>query len=78
MIGSGGTFFMAWLGAYDFLAHYARGGYGDVATGGFPEPTADSVVGPAFEGAIQKMVGVYNMERCRRNSTRCTCFSIFR
>ena len=23
MIGSGGTFFMAWLGAYDFLAHYA-------------------------------------------------------
>ena len=57
MIGSGGTFFMAWLGAYDFLAHYARGGSEDVANGGFPEPTADSVVGPQFEGAIQKMVG---------------------
>ena len=56
MIGSGGTFFMAWLGAYDFLAHYARGGSEDVANGGFPEPT-DSLVGPAFEGAIQKMVG---------------------
>ena len=51
MIGSGGTFFMAWLGAYDFLAHYARGGNENV----FPEPTA-TVVGPQFEQAVQAMV----------------------
>jgi hypothetical protein len=51
MIGSGGTFFMAWLGAYDFLAHYARGGNENV----FPEPTA-TVVGPQFEQALQGMV----------------------
>ena len=51
MIGSGGTFFMAWLGAYDFLAHYARGGNEAV----FPEPTA-SVVGPQFEQALQGMI----------------------
>ena len=52
MIGSGGTFFMAWLGAYDFLAHYARGGNENV----FPEPTAATVVGPQFEQALQGMV----------------------
>ena len=52
MIGSGGTFFMAWLGAYDFLAHYARGGDENV----FPEPTAATVVGPQFEQAVQAMV----------------------
>ena len=51
MIGSGGTFFMAWLGAYDFLAHYARGGNENV----FPEPTA-TVVGPQFAQAVQAMV----------------------
>ena len=54
MIGSGGTFFMAWLGAYDFLAHYARGGNENV----FPEPTA-TVVGPQFEQAVQAMVAGY-------------------
>ena len=43
---------MAWLGAYDFLAHYARGGNEAV----FPEPRADSVVGPQFEQALQGMV----------------------
>jgi len=51
MIGSGGTFFMAWLGAYDFLAHYARGGNENV----FPEPTA-TAVGPQFESALKSMV----------------------
>ncbi|RPG64359.1 MAG: hypothetical protein CBE50_001010 [Flammeovirgaceae bacterium TMED290] len=51
MIGSGGTFFMAWFGAYDFLAHYARGGDGNV----FPEPTA-TAIGPQFEQALQSMI----------------------
>ena len=64
MIGSGGTFFMAWLGAYDFLAHYARGGDENV----FPEPTAATVVGPQLNRQY-RLCCKPNMERCRWNST---------
>ena len=51
MIGSGSSFFLAWLGTYDFLAHYARGGDPNV----FPEPTA-SAYGPQFEAALVSML----------------------
>ena len=51
MIGSGSSFFLAWLGTYDFLAHYARGGDPNV----FPEPTA-SAYGPQFESALVSML----------------------
>ena len=51
MIGSGSSFFLAWLGTYDFLAHYARGGDPNV----FPEPTA-SAYGPQFEQALVSML----------------------
>ncbi|MEL0009154.1 MAG: hypothetical protein VW741_04720 [Flammeovirgaceae bacterium] len=51
MIGTGSSFFMAQLGTYDFLAHYARGGDPNV----FPEPTAASY-GPQFETALQSMM----------------------
>ena len=51
MIGSGSSFFLAWLGTYDFLAHFARGGDPNV----FPEPTA-SAYGPQFEAALVSML----------------------
>ena len=51
MIGTGSSFFMAQLGTYDFLAHYARGGDPNV----FPEPTA-ATYGPQFESALQSMM----------------------
>ena len=51
MIGTGSSFFLAQLGTYDFLAHYARGGDPNV----FPEPTA-SVYGPQFEQALVSML----------------------
>tara|TARA_B100000003_G_scaffold150274_1_gene135548 strand:- start:799 stop:2385 length:1587 start_codon:yes stop_codon:yes gene_type:complete len=51
MIGTGSSFFLAQLGTYDFLAHYARGGDPNV----FPEPTA-SAYGPQFEQALVSML----------------------
>ncbi len=51
MIGTQSSFFMAWLGTYDFLAHYARGADPNV----FPEPTA-ATYGPQFESALQSML----------------------
>jgi hypothetical protein len=51
MIGTQSSFFMAWLGTYDFLAHYARGADPNV----FPEPTA-ATYGPQFEQALQSML----------------------
>ena len=51
MIGTGSSFFLAQLGTYDFLAHYARGGDPNV----FPEPTA-SAYGPQFESALASML----------------------
>ena len=51
MIGTGSSFFLAQLGTYDFLAHYARGGDPNV----FPEPTA-SAYGPQFEQELVSML----------------------
>ena len=51
MTEANGTFFMAWLGAYDFVAHYARGGDENV----FPEPTASSQ-GVFFQGMLTQIL----------------------